>query len=238
MPVFLLALGILAIILYSKYVQDTQTQVTETSEDMLKSDIQKSIERTQQQMVQAGFAPKNALQEAELKKWSAVATIAGTATATTIAAFSPLTLAAAGPIGAVVAGVIVAISFMRGTAHLVANEWVDRVQNPFGQAAGRIINENAQAMAAGTATIESVGYARQALASLWGNYRFVAEQFASLDRDHRTVIDQSYATLNPIMDAWMASLTKDMQTLSGRTYQMLPSGPGSYGYSTQTGYLQ
>lgn len=141
----------------------------------------------------AGFS---AFQIQQIQKFSAIAAIAGTATAAGIAALSSLTLAAAGPIGAAVAGVITAIGILRGTAHLVANEWVQRVQNPFGQALSSIVDAKDAAINDGSATKAMVLQAKDAVQKLWATYRQAAEQFATQGSDYRLVIDQSYETLD------------------------------------------
>lgn len=140
-----------------------------------------------------GFTP---FQLQQINKFTAIATIAGTATAAGVAALSSLTLAAAGPIGAAVAGVIVAVGILRGTAHLVADEWVQRVQNPFGQALAAIVDGKDAALSDGSATQAMVLQAKQAVQNLWSLYRQHAEAFASQGQDYRTVIDQSYETLD------------------------------------------
>lgn len=142
---------------------------------------------------QSGFTP---FQLQQINKFTAIAAIAGTATAAGIAALSSLTLAAAGPIGAAVAGVITAIGILRGTAHLVANEWVSRVQNPFGTALGQIVDAKDAAISDGSATKAMVIQSKAAVQRLWALYRQGAEQFASQGQDYRTVIDQSYETLD------------------------------------------
>jgi len=141
----------------------------------------------------AGFS---AFQIQQINKFTAIATIAGTATAAGVAALSSLTLAAAGPIGAAVAGVIVAIGILRGTAHLIANEWVNRVQNPFGAALAQIVNAKDAAIADGSATKAMVIQARNSVAALWSTYRQAATIFSAQGQDYRTVIDQSYETLD------------------------------------------
>lgn len=185
-----LALVAVAIAYQMKLFSPQQPEIETTQEDMLKSDIQRSVESMTRALSSGNTV--TAAQDAEIKKFSAIATMAGTATAVSVAAFSPLTLAAAGPIGAAVAGVIVAFSFLRGTAHLVANEWVQKVQNPFDQAMFAIVGGIDASIANKTATKRSVLLGKQALTNLWANYRYTAERFAAEDRDHRLVIDQSY----------------------------------------------
>jgi hypothetical protein len=132
------------------------------------------------------------LQAAQIKKFSAIATIAGTATTVGVAGLSSLTLAAAGPVGAAVAAAIVAIGALRGTAHLVANQWTSGVQKQFNEAFLGLSGEVQRATSNGSITKASLSSAIYSLTVLWSQYYDAGERFAAQDKDHRLVIDQSY----------------------------------------------
>jgi hypothetical protein len=116
-----------------------------------------------------------------------------------------------GGIIGVVAGVIAAV---RSTTHLTANEWVQAVQNPFGVALARLANANAEALQQGTATLVSVIGTKNAIQALWDEYRAAADEFAAVDTAHATVINQSYATLTPLMNQLFSDLNGNISNLS------------------------
>lgn len=140
-------------------------------------------------------ASSTKLQQEQVRKFSSIAAIAGSG-ATSLAAALGVSAATAGPIGAAVAAVVVGFAMIRGTAHLVANEWTLRVQTPFGDALKAIVDEKDRSIREGSATSRSVSYARQATQTLWNRYHNEAAKFRQVDKDHAIVIDQSYETLD------------------------------------------
>lgn len=193
MPLLILLLGLAAVVVAYKIQLFTPQapQTTTTTEDLLKSDIQKAAERTQQALTQG--QPLSQIQAQEVAKWSSVATLAGTGTAVAVSSFSSLTLAAAGPIGAAVASLIVAFSILRGTAHIAANELTSKIQTPFDGLLARIIDEKDAAFNQGYATKQSLLMSKTAVQRLWNEvYVPAAERLAQQGKDFRLVVDQSY----------------------------------------------
>lgn len=220
MPVLILALGILAYAVYNKFISGTQPQTQMTQEDMLRDDLQKSIDATAMQFRNAQNVPLTKQQEEQIKKFSAVASIAGTATATSIAAFTPVTMAAAGPIGAAVAAAVIAIGFLRGTAHLVANEWTRGVQKPFSDAVIAIYKEADYVFDSGAGTKRVFASARASVLNLWSQYQNTAADFSRVDKDHATVIRQALYDRDAdgrTAGEWIAAVVAHIDSLAARS---------------------
>jgi hypothetical protein len=100
-----------------------------------------------------------------------------------------------------------------GTAHLLADQWVGQVQNPFGQALAFIVDAKDASLSNGTATCSSVMTAKNAVVDLWNKYKTTAERWAASGGSYRTVIDQSYATLTPLINQILADMTAQANTL-------------------------
>lgn len=191
MPLLLLILALVGVILYLKGGQSTLDPNSPEGKlqavvDSQEANVITAIDR-QTQDVQL-----TSLQQVQIQKFSAIATIAGTATTVAVAGLSTLTLAAAGPIGATVAGLIIAFAALRGTAHLVANQWTSGVQRQFNDALTAISGEVQRAQADGSVSKLMLTHAMTAISRLWAQYYAAGERFASEDADHRLVIDQSY----------------------------------------------
>lgn len=194
MPLIILILAIIGFILLFR--EDPVQAVDPNSPegklqavvDAQKASVQESIAN------QTQGTTLTQLQAEQIRKFGAIATVAGTVTTIGVAGLSSLTLAAAGPVGAVVAGVIIAIGALRGTAHLVANQWTQAggVQDQFGKALGAVSLEIQTALQNGSATKRMMAYAVETYNSLWRQYYTLGEEFASIDNDHREVIDNSY----------------------------------------------
>lgn len=225
MPLLLLLAALVGIILFLKDRQPTVDPNSaegklQTAYDMQKSNVAASV-ATQTSGVQL-----TSLQQAQIQKFSAIASIAGTATAAGVAALSSLTLAAAGPIGATVAGLIIAFAALRGTAHLVANQWTSGVQAQFNNALTAISGEVQRAQADGSVSKAMLAHAITAISNLWSQYYAAGERFASQDADHRLVIDQSYCDYinfrcpsghKPLLEIGLVNrLIADMQTASSK----------------------
>jgi hypothetical protein len=194
MPLVILILAIIGVLLFLKGQQTNtidpnspQGQLNATLMDQRASAAINAYKQT------AGVGLTE-LQSAQLNKFKAIAAIAGTAVTVGVAGLSSLTLAAAGPVGAAVAACIIAIGALRGTAHLVANIWTQTggVQDQFGKALAAVNLEVQTSLQNGTATKASLSFAIQTYNSLWSQYYSLGEQFAAIDKDHRTVIDNSY----------------------------------------------
>lgn len=158
-------------------------------------------------------------QQQQVTQFNNLAQTAGTLASTVLGDFAA-TASAAGPAGAVVALAVAAIGAFRSTTHLVANEWVQQVQNPFGTALSAIANQNANAIQAGTATRLSVEAAQSAVNNLWTQYKNTANQWiadaagnASLQKQRTTVINQSYQTIQPLIDKLNADMTANIASL-------------------------
>lgn len=146
----------------------------------------------------ASVIPEQSFQKQQEMAFGQIGAIAGGATGAAVTAF--LHGASAGPIGAAVgaavAAVVILVGVLRGTAHLVSNQWVQNVQNPFGTALALVVDAKDRALRDGTATKAMVNYANQAVGVMWGKYKDAAETFAQRGKDYRTVINQSYQTLD------------------------------------------
>lgn len=130
----------------------------------------------------------------EIQKWGLVSSMVGTGVTSSLIAVGQASLA--GPVGLAVAAVIVAFAVFRGTTHLIANEWVQGVQNPFGTALSSIVDAKDETLEEHTATKSSVRLAQQTVQGLWNRYKVDAEQFAQQGMSYRLIIDQSYETLD------------------------------------------
>ncbi len=126
-------------------------------------------------------------------------------------------LGVTGPVGLAIAGVIAAVfvvvGMLRGVAHLYANEWVQKVQNPFGVALGAIANANANAMMDGSASRQSVSLAIESIQNLWSHYRTLGNQFAAQGHDQSIVVNQSYQTLSPLVEQLLRDMGDNMSSL-------------------------
>ena len=58
----------------------------------------------------------------------------------------------------------------------------------------------------GTATRASILRDKAALQHLWDEYKITAEDFASKGQDYRTVINQSYNTLTPLVTKFLTGM--------------------------------
>ena len=121
-----------------------------------------------------------------------------------------------GIVGSIVGGVIALIDHFVSTAHLRANEWVQSVQNPFGTALGKIADANAEDVRTGTATVQSVTYAKQQMNLMWEKYQKTAETWAAQGPDYRLVINQSYNTLQPLIDQLNRDMDKNIADIQAR----------------------
>jgi hypothetical protein len=159
-----------------------------------------------------------ALRAAEIEKFTAIGAMAGALTTAAIEAIivgvttttAAAAAAVAGPVGAAIAGLIIIFGQLRGTAHLVANQWVQQVQNPFGTALAAIVDEKDRGLNAGAATKQSLQLAYQSVVKLYGQYKELAENFAAQGRDQRIVIDQSYVKLDPIVAKILDDMSKQI----------------------------
>lgn len=93
-----------------------------------------------------------------------------------------------------------------GTAHVLANQWVQSVQNSFGNALAAIVDAKDAERANGTATCASIMTAHNAVVDLWNKYKATATIFAAKGTDYSTVINQSYATLTPLINQILADM--------------------------------
>lgn len=222
MPILLLLLALVGFVLFYR---STNPYVDQNS--MMPTELQKMKEAAlASAQTQTQGVALTSMQQAQVQKFAAIASIAGTATATAVAGLSSLTLAAAGPIGAAVAGVIIAIGVLRGTAHLVADTWTSGVQAQFNIALAAISGEVQRAQADGSVSKTMLAHAITAIGNLWAQYYAAAERFASEDRDHRLVIDQSYcdyinfrcpAGHKPLLEIGLVNkIIADMQAASAK----------------------
>ena len=95
-----------------------------------------------------------------------------------------------------------------GTAHLLANQWVNTVQNPFGQALAFIVDAKDVSISNHTATCASILTAKNAVIDLWNRYKTTAQVWAAKGSDYATVINQSYATLTPLINQILADMDR------------------------------
>lgn len=186
MPLLLLVAALIGVVLYRRSDSSAGNSPLPTEQDKLQNAIAASIQ------TQTAGVGLTSMQQMQIQKFASIAAIAGTATSAGVAALSSLTLAAAGPIGATVAGLIIAFSVLRGTAHLVANQWTSGVQMQFNQALTAISGEVQRAQADGSVSKAMLAHAMDAIGKIWSQYYNAGEHFAVQDADHRLVIDQSY----------------------------------------------
>lgn len=118
-----------------------------------------------------------------------------------------------GLVGGAIAAITAAILAFRSTVHLTANQWVQGVQNPFGRALAAIVDEKDAAIANGTATKSSVYLSRSRVVDLWAKYRAAGEQFATKGTAERTVVNQSYDTLAPLIDQILRDMDNQIANL-------------------------
>jgi len=163
-----------------------------------------------------GQGPLTNLQQKQVQQFQQLSLIAGSA-ATSAGALLGLAATAATGVGAVVAAAVIAIGLLRGTAHLVANQWTDPatgVQAKFNAALAAIVDAKDASLRDHTASKASVNYAKLAVNALYyTQYRAAAEQFALVDPDHRTVINNSYRTLDPIVGQIISDMNGQIASL-------------------------
>src|SRR4029077_4819329 len=116
-------------------------------------------------------------------------------------------------------------------AHPVANEWVARVQNPFGASLALIVNAKDAELRAGNATADDVYFAQQAVINLWGIYRTAATNFANLGAQQSQVIQQSYTTLQPLITQIISDMDKEIAQLGGVSQVALLTGTNASHFS-------
>lgn len=122
--------------------------------------------------------------------------LAGAGAAAGAAAVLGLTAAAATGIGAIVAGAVILIDMLRGTAHLTANDFVKRFQNPFKDSLAQLIDPHDARMAAGTETLDEAKQTYTAIEFLWEQFQLAAHEYAQQSHDAQIVVDQGLHTLN------------------------------------------
>ena len=100
-------------------------------------------------------------------------------------------------------------------AHPVANEWVARVQNPFGAQLALIVNAKDAELRAGYATADDVYFAQQSVIKLWDLYQAAATNFANQGAKQSQVIQQSYTTLQPLITRILSDMDTQIAQLGG-----------------------
>lgn len=139
-----------------------------------------------------------------------------------------LTAVAATGIGAVVAGAVVLIDVLRGRAHLTANDFVKRFQNPFGDALAQLIDPHAARMAAGTETLAQAQQTYDAFQFLWEQFQLAAHEYAQQSHDAQIVVDQCLHAFNGpngfpgFPDGWINSM---LHGLAGEIDQLAGGNP-------------
>jgi hypothetical protein len=133
--------------------------------------------------------------------------------------------AAAGPIGAAIAGAVVLIGMLRGTAHLTANDFVKRIQDPFHQQLSAVLDPHDQRMNAGTETAELAELTYNTIVVLWEEFQIAAAEYAHHSDDAALVVRQGLHTLNGpsglpgfpggFINTVLSKLDREIEQLSG-----------------------
>jgi hypothetical protein len=105
-------------------------------------------------------------------------------------ATNPITIAVAGAI----AGALI-IKHFAGKGRRTANEFVQEVQNPFGQQLGSLVDAFDNAKKAGTLTLEDAQKSREAVTELWAAFKTSANEFASQGDTEAKVVRQAFSSL-------------------------------------------
>jgi hypothetical protein len=109
-------------------------------------------------------------------------------------------------------------------AHPSATVWVAQVQNPFGASLALIVNAKDAEIKAGNATADDVYFAENAVKQLWASYREKATAFAALGVNQSQVIQQSYTTLQPLINQIIADMDRQTAQLGGVSAVALATG--------------
>lgn len=113
-------------------------------------------------------------------------------------------------IGAAIAG---AIALTKSQAHHEANTFVRELQNPFGEAIGKISDAFASAERTGNLTVEAAEEAEDQVRELWSTFQRQAREFAAKGKDEAKVVQQAFAQLEPFMGRIFADMDKSIATL-------------------------
>lgn len=116
-------------------------------------------------------------------------------------------------IAAAVAGVTALWAAFGAQGRKTANEFVQQFQNPFGTAIGQISNTFQAAQASGTLTVTQAQAAEDQVKQLWTTFQSQANQFATQGSNQATVVQQAFATLNPLMTQVLSDMDKSVSTL-------------------------
>jgi len=100
-------------------------------------------------------------------------------------------------------------------AHPLATEWVAAVQDPFGSNLEIIVNAKDALAASGMATADDIYFAKQAILKLWAGYQEVATRFAVNGPLYSQVIENSYKTLNPLIQDILKGTDQQIAQLGG-----------------------
>lgn len=154
----------------------------------------------------------------------ALSGVAGSSAASA-AALAGWTAATATGIGAIVVGAVILFDLLRGTAHLTANDFVNRFQNPFRADLGELIDPHDARMAAGTETLGQAQSTYDAIAFLWEQFQIAANRYAEQSNDAAPVVRQAFDTLNGpngmpgfpqgFINFMLQKLTGEIQQLAG-----------------------
>jgi len=126
-------------------------------------------------------------------------------------------------------------SIQNGSLHLLANQWVTSVQNPFGTALAAIVDEKDASIRNGTATRASVTAALNGVVNLWAQYKVTATAFAAKGSGYATIINQSYATLTPLITQIEADMRSQIAALPGGWMDWIPGSTNPPGGTTTSG---
>jgi hypothetical protein len=125
-----------------------------------------------------------------------------------------------GPIGLAAAGALVAVSFALSKAHLAANEFVGKEavnpliqQNQFHKQLKDILDENNKLVSSGEQTADGAKRVREQVSKLWEDFVAGANEFAKKGKDEARVVEQAFASLNPLMEQVNSDLANQAKTI-------------------------
>ncbi len=142
----------------------------------------------------------------------------GAGVATLVAATGPLI-----PIAAAAAAALIIFGHAIGNAHKQANEFVQKFQNPFGDAFLQIVDSNNKLYAAGRQTYEGAVAAQEQVTTLWATFTKQANEFAKQGGDQAKVVKQALAVLNPQVDSFFKNIGDEIDKLMPRSTKLFQS---------------
>jgi len=91
--------------------------------------------------------------------------------------------------------------------------WVQNYQDPFHKRVAAIVDPLGEKRSAGTLTYDEVTKAQSRLEEEIAGLQKDATSFAGLSGTHKTVVDKAQQTLDPIIQSWRDTFTKDLAGL-------------------------